>query len=206
MKRILFLLAFVSIITASFAQVTTPVKGPTAQYSQMWNTSSYYYNTVTAATQLGAQIDTITNVASINLVTSQLFFTDAGKLASYTLSNAPTKVLSTFVNNDTVIVTPLDGSGQVVLTCEVYKCTGTDTVIITPISSSDGVYWATIPGATAVTVTPTSLTVPIITKFKYDTKPDKYLGVQVSNQKTSSTVSARSQCYFLKPTTLNKDL
>lgn len=206
MKRILFLLAIIFSIGAS-AQVKTPTTGPYAMYTQMWNPLSFYYNTVTSPSQLGVQLDTVVNVATLNLESSTFFIGTNGNPAQFVYPGS-TKGISAFVNTDTVIVSAVDGWGQLTLTNATYKCTGTDTVVLTPISSSDGVIWVPIPGATAgstlaVTIEPTSLTVPVVTKWLFITKPDKYVGIQVSNQKTSSTISTRCWLYFLKPQTIN---
>lgn len=206
MKRILLVVAIIFSISAQ-AQIKTPVTGKYSLYTQMWSPASFYYNTVTAGSQLGVQIDTIVNVATLNLESSTFFFSSNGNPAIYVLPGS-SKGISATVNIDTVIVSAIDGSGQLTLTNATYKCTGTDTVTLTPISSSDGVIWGAIPGATAgstlaVTIEPTSLTVPVITKWTLVNKPDKYVGIMVSNLKTSSTVSTRSWMYFLKPQTIN---
>lgn len=203
MKRILFLFAIIFSI-ASSAQLVTPVTGTYASFSQLWNPSSFYYNTVTAASQLGAQLDTVTNTGTIYLESSNLFFNTAGpgNPAIYTITGN-TKGISASVNSDTVVVQPIPGWGQITLTASILKCTGTPTVTVTPISSSDGVHWVAIPGSTAgstlaVTVAPTSLTVALATKWIFLTKPDKYVGVSVTGS-GSSTVSAYASVYFLKP-------
>lgn len=209
MKRLLIFAATIFSLSLS-AQNKTPTTGTYALYTQLWNPLSVYFGTVTSSTQLGVQLDTVVNVATLLLESSTFWYAPSGSLAPYTIGGEGKQpkipvVFNTYVNNDTVIVSPLDGwFGSLTLTTAVYKCTGTDTVIVTPYESSDGIIWAPIPGATAgstlaVTIEPTSLTVPVVVKWPFTVKPDKFIGVQISNQKTSSTVSARAWIYGSRP-------
>lgn len=182
MKNILFFLLILSTFTASAQRL--PFNNQLEAESQLWYTGNVYFNTPTSA-NLGQQLDTVTNTATLNLYSSQFFF-------NYKQS---------VVNADTALPAPVGGGtgwGAITLTSQVYKCTGTPTVTVTPISSSDGIVWAQIPGTTVATVVPTSLTIPLITKFSITTVTDRYYGLQITGS-GSSTISTRGWYYLRRP-------
>lgn len=162
MKQIIFLLCLISISVASFAQGYTKPRSNTYEvYSQMWNTSNTYYSTPTAA-NLGTQKDT-SGAATVYLYTAAL-----QSNGTFSVSAVP------------------DGSGTISFTAAVWKgqkvtTTVNPLVVITPQASFDGIIFATIPGVTAASLTPTSGVYAnmLTTKFDYTAKQGNFFRMKL---------------------------
>lgn len=172
----LILLISTLITPTARAQSVTPYGNKNESYSQMWLLGNNYFQTATPA-NLGTQLDTVVNTATVNLTTSKHQFT------------------GNYQGLDTVLTYPVTGTGAITLTASVLKCTGSPTVTVTPQMSPDGVNWTTIPGAVTATVVPTSLTIPVTTSFYYRDKQEKYMRLSYTGS-GSSTVSIQAFFYF----------
>ena len=172
------LVAMISTFTTptAKAQSVTPYASKYEAYSQMWNVTSEYYQTATPA-NLGTQLDTVVNTATVNLTTSRHYFT------------------GNYQGGDTVQTAPVNGTGAITLTASVLKASGTPTVTVTAQMSPDGVNWAQIPGTTVATLSPTSTTVPVTTVFYFRDKQEKFYRLQYSGS-ASSSVAIQAFFYF----------
>ncbi len=194
-KLFAFLFLLFSYCSSAFAQVqVAPFTDAYSQFSQMWNTSSVYYNTPywtdAKHTNLGTQLDTTSGTTVLNLYTAIL-----------------TRGIS---NVDTFLPTPIIGYGQINLSASVLKVTGTDTIVVTPVGSLDGIHWHAIQGLTPASLTPTSLTIPVGVEWclgLYGSviggKQDRYYGLSFKGQ-TGTTTSVQGWFYFQNPVIINK--
>lgn len=142
MKKIFLFLSLVCLTLNVKAQSYAP--GPDIR-SQMWNTSNTYYGTVNTVT-LGKQLDTVTNATK---------FFSISNWNSYNYDSARANAITT--------------KGYISFGFSCLKGgASTDTVTVTIQQSPDGINdWADIPGITALTVYPTSLTVPVTGAFNF---------------------------------------
>jgi len=167
MKKLLFiLLAF-----AGTAQAQSPASNGVDNWSQMWNTSSTYYGTVTTS-NLGTQKDTTSGTTALYLTTSTW-------------------------NGSTFAAMPVNGDGYGELFVRVKKVTGTDTITLTPVVSDDGVTYSALTGQTPIVLTPTSLTVAVGCSFQFANKPARYLGIKAVGN-TGTTIMVQASYNFTK--------
>jgi hypothetical protein len=200
MKKSLFILCCLFSLVCS-AQLVVPSGNLYHKYTQMWNASSVYFNTVTLPSQLGFQFDTIVNTASVTLESSTFFYAPPSQPTVYTVGG---KNYTTFVNDDTVIASKTPGWGQLTVTASVVRATYTGTITPTytqtVVSSSDGVNWAPVPGAAVYTITPTSsLTIPIISKWIFTQNPDEYIGVKTTGLQTNCSAAIQAWYDWMAP-------
>lgn len=158
MKNVL-LIALLFISFAASAQST-------GDYSQMWNTSSAYYGTVTSST-IGSQIDTSAGA-------TKYFTTSYWKKTTY----------------DSARISPVRGNGIFSITFVSLKggfvATASPTVVVTPEQSPNGIVWSAIPGQTAATVVPTSKTVAVNTSFNLSDVYNPYLRLKTVTTDTAA--------------------
>lgn len=154
MKHILLLLLAAVTFTAASAQLKD-ITSPPEVVLQLGNTSNIYAGVFTGTTATvnrnkagtGLLLDTTSGVTAIYLQTVRYLFPgdQQGPITSY----------------DTLRPLPLPGAGDLSFFARVFKVTGTDTITVTPVESLDGLQWYPVPGLSAVTVYPTSLTVGV---------------------------------------------
>ena len=180
--KFVLLLAMCLSAFGSFSQPVVP-SGSAGKFelaSQLWNTpvmgnsGTNYYNTI-GANGLGVQLDSTTSTNPLYLTTSR-----------YTHGHA---------NSDTFLVSPLSGYGTLSLFATALKVSGTDTITFTPICSNDGFAWSTISGSTAVSLYPTSLTIPVQANWTVATKAHRYYGIKAVNN--AGGVSSVFCSYYL---------
>lgn len=181
--RLRFTMLILFVLTAFMITATPPVRGQgqsgtaTAYsyspyvskftaYSQMWNISSVYFNSVTVS-NIGNQLDTLINTATLQLSTSRWG--------------------TGFVNADTFTYAPVNGVGSITLSANGLKCTGSPTVTIFPERSADGIHWAPITGVVTVTVVPTSLTVPVEAEFTFTDNRVGFYRLNITGSGSSTT-------------------
>jgi hypothetical protein len=188
MRNFKFFLSAIALALAvsAFGQGSTaPYSNAQETYSQLWNLSNVYRNTVTAA-NLGTQLDSI-NSGTIYVSTA--------------------KWGTGIANSDTFKLAPLpNGTGSLnvwasMLKASVLSNTVVATATFTPQSSPDGTHWANIPGVTVATLTTSSKTVPETTMFSFPItstttggKFGKYFRVKITN--TADTLSVWSGFQF----------
>jgi hypothetical protein len=163
----------------------TPYSNQYESYSQMWNTSNVYFNTVTDA-NLGAQKDTI--IAA----TTYLYTASWGSGTS---------------NADTFRLSKVGGYGPISFTASLLKGTTTTTtnatVVVTPERSYDGFVWSPVPGTTASTNSVTSATVPVINTWDVTWKGGNYFRFKITA--SVDTAVAQGWYFFQKPYQFSKN-
>jgi hypothetical protein len=152
--RLLSIASILFISNLGFAQ-PKDIQAPPEILLQLGNTSNVYHGTVTYANKgTGLLLDTTSNTTALYLQTcGYAFLTNTVKFHSTTIP---------VVNSDTLYPIPLNGNGMLSFFAKVWKVTGTDTMVITPVESfDDNGIWYPVPGLSAITLYPTSLTVPL---------------------------------------------
>ncbi len=145
-------LLFCAIILC-FAGIVPGSNSPNESWSQMWNTSSVYYNTVTSRSQIGSQLDTATTSVGVRLSTSQ-----------FTIQTG-------HVNVDTVTSMPLNGGSSSVISSSLvtYACTAVTSLNPTVVArfqgSTGGTAWSTIQSFTLSPVGVYSVNTPAVASY-----------------------------------------
>lgn len=135
----------------------------------------------------------------LNLSSSRLYPTND-------TSNAGTLYLTTAKYGSTGVpaLYPIQGDGTISFVISALKAqtttTTNPTVTVTPQASMDGVIWATIPGITVATLTPTSATVPVTTMFEFTYNYAQYYRFLNS---VTDTASVKSKYFFNKRYTIS---
>lgn len=118
--------------------------------------------------------------------------TSTGTIYLYTSKYDPTTFLPA--------VTPVIGTGTISFIVSALHASTTSTVnptvTTTPQGSFDGVRWATIPGVTVSTLTPTSASVAVTTKWEFTANNSLYY--RLKNVVTNDTASITGYYYFNK--------
>lgn len=167
MKKLIIFALTMLLGSALVAQVQ-PVIGDGILYSQMWNMSNTYYNTVIfnpnlSTYNLGSQLDTTSNTTPLYVQTATW---KAGAVAT-----------------DTCFPTPVNGCGSISINWSVLKCTGTNTVTLTLYESPNGINWYPVltdgvgTSISAQVCTPTSLTVAVTGGWDLALKLGRYYKV-----------------------------
>lgn len=168
MKKILCLLLICASVVGYAQSVPLPnsIPYPYTQTGQLLNLSNTHYN------------------ATKDTTTGTLYTTTAQKASSTSLPTAY-KII---------------GQGTISFVTSCLKASTTSSnnpvVVMTPQGSFDGTNWANIPGVTAGTVTPTSATVPLTTKWEFTANNSVYYRIKYSV--TTDTASVQAWYFFNK--------
>jgi hypothetical protein len=172
MKKSLIFIAIILCSIVSFSQTYAPVFSSLDASSQMWNTSNVYRNSITTS-NLGQQIDTIKSTT-----------------ASFYISKWVTPSSSS-VNNDTFVIAPLYGTGNLTIYGSFLRAGAvvTPTITATVYSSPNGLNcWSSV--GTFSTTGASSLTVPAVVSTSFTKNANWYY------TKVTSTDTASVQLYY----------
>ncbi len=181
MKKLLYVLLCFGLFMSTLVSAQQRPGGnvPLENWSQVWNISNNYKNSVNS-TNIGYQMDTF-QASTIKLTTSSW-----------------STIRSTV---DTFTPAALNGDGRIYFTAAAYKgayvVASTNPVVVCSLYKSfDGNIYTPVVGASVFTLTATSRTVPVTCSWSIEQKDARFY--QVWGTASVDTASLRADYYYIK--------
>jgi len=170
LNKIFSMIIMLALFTGTAAKAQSTYPRPQDNIMQMLNLSSSYYGTVNSNT-VNTQKDTAKGT-TIYLNTCKWTSTSVPKGYAYT---------------GPIVNSGIQGYQSAAIEVSTWKTNAlTPTITVTPQQSANGVTWATVPGVTVATLSPTSTTVPTTVAFNFTELFSLNYRVQIAATDTGS--------------------